>query len=98
MKNADVPGLSEENIHTILKILPKMPILFFGSRAKGTHSAFSDLDICLKGQAPIPLVELALIKEKLQESDLPFKVDVVDWHDISQDFKRLISESAVSFS
>ena len=30
------------------------------------------------------------LQDALEESDLPFKVDLVDWHDISAEFQQLI--------
>ena len=38
---------------------------------------------------------MASIKEKFQESDIPFKVDVVDFHSISKDFQKLISRESL---
>jgi hypothetical protein len=30
------------------------------------------------------------LRQAFQESALPWKVDIVDWHDIGIDFKRII--------
>lgn len=51
----------------------------FGSRARGDHRPFSDIDIAL--QAPdgaIPREHLAALREAFEESCIPYRVDLVD--------------------
>jgi predicted nucleotidyltransferase len=74
------------------------PVLVFGSRIKGTHRKFSDLDICLKSDKPVSLQELAELKIACSESNLPFTVDVVDYQTLSTEFKNLIDTEAVDFN
>ena len=73
-------NLQIENKHlSILKqILSKHPYQFYayGSRAKGTARKFSDLDLCF--QEEIPREIIYQIKDELEESDLPFFVELVD--------------------
>ena len=68
-----------ENKHReiIQQILTKYPYRFFayGSRVKGKAEKYSDLDLCY--QEEIPLNILSHISEDFEESDLPFKVDLV---------------------
>jgi len=72
-------------------------VLVFGSRIKGTQQKFSDLDLCLKGKDPIELADIAMLKEALSESDLPFTVDVIDYNSIADGFKKIIDNEAVNF-
>lgn len=74
----------------LLKLSDKYSASFFafGSRVKGSHRKFSDLDICIK--APISDAQLSHLEEDLEESDLPFKVDIVLWDRCSDDFKNII--------
>ena len=80
--------------HIILDILkkhvPGCQVLVFGSRYKHTHYDASDLDIAIKGQERLPFLKTADIKEDFMESDLPFRVDVVDYHAISDSFRAII--------
>ena len=89
----------EDKHHKIIQnILVKYPYEFyvFGSRAKGTHKPFSDLDLCtLK---TMPILEKAQLQEDFEESNLPFKVDIIDWNDISEDFKQFIKNDLVKFT
>ena len=80
----------------ILEILaPIKAIWVFGSRAKGTARSFSDIDICLQNDLQIPDSELAQYRIEFQESNLPYKVDLVDFHDVDDDFRKLIMSTAV---
>ena len=59
----------------------------FGSRAEGRANSFSDYDIGISGKRSIPLKTLSLVREAFEESDLPFKVDIVDFSQVSKKFR-----------
>ena len=50
----------------------------FGSRVDGSARRYSDLDVALVWDRPLDLDTMAALAEALSESDLPFKVDLVD--------------------
>jgi predicted nucleotidyltransferase len=87
-------GISEEEkkilISTIREQFPKVKILFFGSRYRGDHRQYSDLDLCIDNGSPVDLVKFSNLKEKLSQSDLLFSVDLVDWHRMSQKFQAVV--------
>jgi type I restriction enzyme S subunit len=62
----------------------------FGSRAKWSAKPHSDLDLALKGKGPLPRAVLGDLAEAFSESDLPFRVDVVDWHSVAPSFQAVI--------
>jgi hypothetical protein len=37
-------------------------------------------------------MKLALLQIELAESDLPFKVDLIDWRTISDEFRQIIKK------
>lgn len=76
-------------------ILKKYPYTFyaFGSRAKGTQKRLSDLDLCFKES--IPFNVQGHIDEDFEESDLPFKVDLLDWQFISPEFREIIKKDLI---
>jgi len=84
--------LQAENRHLeiIKKILSKYPYQFYayGSRTKGTARKLSDLDICFYEE--IPWNVLSHIEEDFENSDLPFKVDLVAWKWMDFQFQELI--------
>ena len=81
-----------EIISSILK-QAEVPFYAFGSRVTGKHRQFSDLDLCY--QASIPSKVLNKIVADLEDSDLPFTVDLVDFNHCSEEFQRVISANMV---
>ena len=59
--------------------VPDREVLAFGSRATWTAKDYSDLDLAVMGEEPLSLRTVSALDEALGDSDLPFKVDVVDW-------------------
>lgn len=54
----------------------------FGSRALGTFKESSDIDIALEGQS-LTLNEIAMMLDTLDQSSLPYKVDLLIKHKIT---------------
>ena len=80
-----------EIIKSILRInIPDFEVWAFGSRITGKPKSYSDLDLVIKGKTKLPLNKLALLKMDFEESDLPFRVDILDWNRISPEFQSLI--------
>jgi uncharacterized protein len=59
----------------------------FGSRARGDHKKFSDLDVLFEESQPLPMSALSKIKEDLEESVLPIKVDLVDLQHLAESYR-----------
>ena len=70
----------------------------FGSRTKSTARPYSDLDLILKSKHKISLQLLDQLKNDFEESDLPFRVDLSDWHRVSETFKSCIEEGMVKIN
>ena len=85
-----------ETIATILKrTIPDREVWAFGSRTSGAARRYSDLDLVVLGQTPLSLDQIGRLAYDFDESDLPFKVDVVDWATSSESFRRIIAGNAV---
>ena len=86
--------LSEKELRIVKDILKNYAsdyeVLVFGSRVAGNTHEYSDLDIAFKGTDKIDLLVLAAIKEEFQNSDIPFRVDVIDFNRISSEFQSII--------
>jgi predicted nucleotidyltransferase len=67
----------------------------FGSRATGRARRYSDLDLAIDAGRKLTLDEFAVLAEAFSESDLPYRVDVVDWHKIDDGFRRMIASERV---
>ena len=91
--------ISPENWRIVRDILqryvPDREIWAFGSRAKWTAKEFSDLDIAIIGDKPLSIALTADLREAFQESALPFKVDIVDWANITPSFRQVIQAAKI---
>ena len=91
--------LAPQQLATVKAILrrqlPDREVWVFGSRATGTAKEYSDLDLAVIGDIPLDLGQLALLENDFDESELPFKVDVVDWATASEPFRQIIRKTAV---
>lgn len=87
--------IDSDDLVILHSILDKYKYTFYayGSRVKGTHRKFSDLDLCI--MEPISDLDMFYLKEAFEESDLPFKIDVRRWNDMSEDFQAIIQDDLV---
>lgn len=68
-------------------------VYVFGSRARGDFRPFSDLDLLVEGSVdPLALSE---IREDLEESNLPIKVDLVHIDDLAESYRAGILHDRV---
>ncbi len=81
--------------HLIQKHVPNATVWAFGSRATRRAKPYSDLDILIDSSAPIPLDVIAALSDELSESDLPYKVDIVDWATAREEFRRAVDAQRV---
>ncbi len=75
--------------------VPDREVLAFGSRATWTAKNYSDLDLTILGDEPLPLDVSSALAEALSDSDLPFKVDRVDWARIGDTFRNIIRRNGL---
>jgi predicted nucleotidyltransferase len=75
--------------------LPTREVRMFGSRARGKPKPYSDLDLVIMGDTPLPLSTLSQLQDAFANSDLPWRVDVVDWASTSPEFQSHIADHSV---
>lgn len=75
--------------------VPDRSVLVFGSRARWTAKEYSDLDLVLLGSEPLPHGVLAALSEDLGDSDLPFKVDLIEWRLVDESLRTSIRQKGV---
>ncbi len=84
-------------VRNILKNhVPGQKVLAFGSRATRTARNYSDLDLVILNDKPLPLHIISALGEGFGESDLPFKVDLIEWARIDDDFRKIILAHGVT--
>ncbi len=75
--------------------VPDREVWAFGSRARGTTKRYADLDLAILGEAPLSVAEHAALTDALSESDLPWRVDILDWCAVSPEFQQRIARDRV---
>lgn len=87
--------MGDERIRNLVKatvrrhLAEEYKLFVFGSRVVGTNRKFSDLDVGIMGPKPVAAGILVTLKDELDDSDIPYRVDVVDFAKVGQDFKRV---------
>lgn len=99
MQPTEAPhGMSEAQLALVSRILvtwlPGREVRMFGSRAHGNPKPYSDLDLVIMGDTPTPLATLGQLQDAFANSELPWRVDVVDWATTSPEFQRHIQASS----
>jgi predicted nucleotidyltransferase len=77
------------------KHIPGHAVWAFGSRAKGTARRYSDLDLAIITDAPMSFELRGDLAEDFSESDLPFRVDILDWATTRDSFRRIVERDKV---
>jgi type I restriction enzyme S subunit len=75
--------------------LPGLEVRAFGSRVKWAARENSDLDLVVMSSEPLPALQLAELREAFSDSELPIRIDVVDWAALGASFRRVIGERSV---
>lgn len=91
MKNID-KVTQEKIINLIVALIPNAKIYLFGSRARGTHREWSDIDLALDTGVILPNVKIGEVRDVLAATDMPYKVDVLDFQNISADMREVIKK------
>lgn len=79
----------------LAKHVPDATVWAFGSRATGKAKKFSDLDLCIKANQLLGIELMSVMAEDFAESNLPWKVDLVDWWSASERFRAIIDRDKV---
>lgn len=94
--NIDIRPEHWQIVRSILqRHVPDHEVWAFGSRVKRTAKEYSDLDLAIITDQPLPLAVSASLRDDFSESDLPWKVDVVDWATTSEAFRDIIRQAHV---
>ena len=68
-------------------------VVLFGSRARGSAGRFADIDLALDaGDGPVPLEIMVRLRESVEQSRIPFRVDLVDLHGAGPELRASVEE------
>jgi len=96
LKDADVNKKYKTMLLEIIhKTLPGCKVLLFGSRARDEHDVGADIDLALYCGREIERGKLISIKDEIEESTIPFCVDVVDLFSASEELKSEVEKEGV---
>ncbi len=70
----------------------KYKVFIFGSRAVGGERKFSDIDIGIEGKHSLDNYMISQLKEAFEESNIPYTVDIVDFSDITDQFRNVVGK------
>ena len=79
----------------LAQFIPEREVRAFGSRIIDKASRFSDLDLVIMGDERILYDTIADIREAFEESDIPYKVDILEWATINDNFRKIIDQRYV---
>lgn len=86
--------VSSKEFDIIINILhshiKKGKVYAFGSRYKNNNRKFSDFDIAIDTDEKLSFEFLNILKDAFEESDLPYRVDIIDYNNISDKFKNIV--------
>lgn len=89
------PEIKEKIIRMISAIEPNVKIILFGSRARGTASKFSDIDIAIDAGEQLPRSTLGEINSIFEASNIMYKIQVLDFNNIDDDIKGSIKREGI---
>ena len=72
------------------KHIPDATVWLFGSRSTDQIKPHSDIGLAIIASEPLAASTMAYLETELIESDLPYKVDLVEWSTLDDDFKAVI--------
>jgi predicted nucleotidyltransferase len=98
MRGSLMEHTSEQIYHKSLKAVKSavldafrdqnITIFLFGSRARGDFNRHSDLDIGILPKQGYDRKKLVYLKDKLENLNIPYKVDVIDMSTVSDVFRE----------
>jgi uncharacterized protein len=87
--------IKDKIIALISALLPDAKIYLFGSRARGTQSQRSDIDIALDAGHRLPIAVVDEVKSVLDATNLIYTIDVLDLHFVSDAMRQSIMKERI---
>lgn len=73
-------------------------IFIFGSFAMGKNIYSSDIDLGIEGKNALSASTIVKIQHDLEESNIPYKIDIVDFDKVSDRFKKIAMKQIIPLS
>lgn len=86
VKNTTLTFLKDEDVQIVL----------FGSRAREDNNIYSDVDIGLIPKSKnFNKRKITLLRDKLEEINVPYKIELVDFSSVSARFKKEVFKKVI---
>ena len=73
----------------------QVKVYLFGSWAEGKATPGSDVDIALEGREKIDPGLVLRLREMLEESTVPYKVDIINLHEAGENLRRRVKKTGI---
>ncbi|MCP5364647.1 MAG: nucleotidyltransferase domain-containing protein [Hyphomicrobiales bacterium] len=73
-------------------------VYLFGSRARGDARTASDIDIAIDSAEPLPPALVPAIADALEQSTVPYRVDVVDLTTAGSALRQRVKQEGVQWT
>lgn len=87
----------EETRKIAVETLGSYPVklYLFGSWARGKAVRHSDIDLAVDSDVPLPSGVLSLLRERFEESRIPYRVEIVNLRDSNASFRQRVLQEGV---
>ena len=84
----------------VLQVLGQHAVRIFlcGSRARGRAGPQADIDIAILPLSPLPAGILSELREALEESTIPYDVDIIDLSTVDESFRSKVLSEGVAWN
>lgn len=82
-------------IALISALIPEVRIYLFGSRVRGTHAKWSDIDIALDAGKKLPHPRVDEINTVFAATNMPYTVQVLDIHNVTDSMRESVLKEGV---
>ncbi|MCK9365393.1 MAG: nucleotidyltransferase domain-containing protein [Syntrophales bacterium] len=98
MTREELINRSEAYIRRALRehIPAQAPIYLYGSRARGNNRWNSDYDLWIDGEIPVSI--LRALNDELEESFVPFRVEIVTTPQLTGRFGERVKQDAIPWT
>ena len=93
---ADLAGVRQIVVSRLAPLRAR--VYLFGSRAKCTAHRRSDVDVAVLPRSPLPTGLLAEVREALEESVIPLRVELVDLSESDSHFRALVLREGIPWA
>lgn len=89
------PRYKNEILRALEYHFPGAKVILFGSRAQGTNQPGADIDIAIDAGKKIELGELVRARLTLENTIIPFNMDLVDLNRVPQELRDTILSKGI---